>query len=106
MTEYQAQDHPGRTAAAPSPGWYPDQAGVMRWWDGTGWGPRNPESALSPQPSTASAAAPLARAPFPWAWTVAATPLILLGVAAATAALGGSAADAGTYLLIGDLGRV
>jgi hypothetical protein len=26
-------------AAAPPPGWYPDGAGVQRYWDGTAWTP-------------------------------------------------------------------
>lgn len=26
-------------AVTPPPGWYPDQAGVVRWWDGQVWGP-------------------------------------------------------------------
>ncbi len=26
----------------PPPGWYPDQFGTMRWWDGGRWGPAAP----------------------------------------------------------------
>lgn len=25
------------TSATPAPGWYPDQSGAMRWWDGSQW---------------------------------------------------------------------
>ncbi len=27
---------------APTPGWYPDQSGHLRWWDGAQWGPYAP----------------------------------------------------------------
>jgi len=30
------------TAPLPMPGWYPDQAQTMRWWDGARWGPAAP----------------------------------------------------------------
>jgi len=30
------------------PGWYPDQAGVTRWWDGTTWGPEAPAATQKP----------------------------------------------------------
>jgi uncharacterized protein len=26
-------------ASTAAPGWYPDQAGYIRWWDGQAWGP-------------------------------------------------------------------
>ncbi|WP_245552426.1 DUF2510 domain-containing protein [Nocardia aobensis] len=28
---------PPQSAAGPPPGWYPDQAGVLRWFDGQKW---------------------------------------------------------------------
>ncbi|MBN9176119.1 MAG: TM2 domain-containing protein [Microbacterium sp.] len=33
-----------RPSATP-PGWYPNQRGVMQWWDGYAWGPLAPTAA-------------------------------------------------------------
>jgi hypothetical protein len=41
-------------------------------------------------------------APVPWAWVVAATPVLLLAVAAAVAAMGGETGSTAGYILIGD----
>lgn len=30
------------TSGAAPPGWYPDQSGTVRWWDGQAWGPTAP----------------------------------------------------------------
>jgi uncharacterized Tic20 family protein len=32
----------------PPPGWYPDQQGVSRWWDGAAWGEPAPVAAPAP----------------------------------------------------------
>ena len=37
---------PGQQSGLPPPGWYPDQQGAMRWWDGQQWG------ATAPVPAT------------------------------------------------------
>jgi uncharacterized Tic20 family protein len=40
-----APDHgqqPGHQPRQPPPGWYPDQQGAMRWWDGQQWGATAP----------------------------------------------------------------
>lgn len=29
---------------SPGPGWYPDTAGTLRWWDGHAWGPAAPSN--------------------------------------------------------------
>lgn len=35
--------------AAVTPGWYPDQQGVVRWWDGQTWGqPAPPQQPYMP----------------------------------------------------------
>lgn len=36
MSEPGATDQP-RQPAAPAPGWYHDEHGLVRWWDGSGW---------------------------------------------------------------------
>jgi uncharacterized Tic20 family protein len=33
---------PGHQPGQPPPGWYPDQQGAMRWWDGQQWGATAP----------------------------------------------------------------
>ncbi len=69
--------------SAPPAGWYPDPSGQqgLRWWDGLQWGPH------APQPATPAAALAMAvpvpgagpaRSPIPWAWGVAAMPVIQL----------------------------
>jgi uncharacterized Tic20 family protein len=46
MEPYGAAPDPGQQAGhqpgQPPPGWYPDQQGAMRWWDGQQWGATAP----------------------------------------------------------------
>ena len=44
-------------ASTAAPGWYPDQAGYVRWWDGQAWGPvaAPPGPPPPPQPNKAMA---------------------------------------------------
>jgi Domain of unknown function (DUF4333)/Protein of unknown function (DUF2510) len=87
--------------ASPVPGWYPDPAGAqaLRWWDGSHWVDRTQPPSTMPMGGPAAAKG----APVPWAWAVAATPLILLAVAAVIAALGGQSGSTSGYILIGAL---
>lgn len=90
------QQPPGYGApAAPPPGWYPDPYGplAVRWWDGAQWTAHAqllPEQAPRPQPSATAPLPPVAYDAFagaaavqspPWAWAVAAAPLVQLGIA-------------------------
>jgi uncharacterized Tic20 family protein len=45
------------TGQAP-PGWYPDQQGQMRWWDGSQWGQLAPGHPTTPQPPVAGGTDP------------------------------------------------
>ena len=57
MEPYGAAPEPGQTPGQqpgqPPPGWYPDQQGMTRWWDGQQWGapapvpPRRPRAATT-----------------------------------------------------------
>jgi uncharacterized Tic20 family protein len=49
---------PGRTepGVSATPGWYPDDTGQMRWWDGSQWGQPAEQSGAQP-PAQQSAAA-------------------------------------------------
>lgn len=49
---------PPETPPGPPPGWYPDPAGlrVLRWWDGTRWGPQT--QSLPPQEPAAQGTQP------------------------------------------------
>lgn len=42
----------------PPPGWYPDQSGQLRWWDGQAWG-----EPAAPQPQPTAMATPAAHTP-------------------------------------------
>ncbi len=46
--------------AAAAPGWYADQAGAIRWWDGQAWGPLAPPPGPPPPPAPNKAVAVLA----------------------------------------------
>lgn len=37
-------------STGPEPGWYPDVAGVTRWWDGQTWGPAAPGQPVQQHP--------------------------------------------------------
>jgi Domain of unknown function (DUF4333)/Protein of unknown function (DUF2510) len=100
---------PPQDPRQPAPGWYLDPGGqqVLRWWDGTQWSQHTqplPDAAPAsgPVPSAAAAAAP-ASAPSPWAWAVAASPLVLLGVAALVSVLTAPGSSVSQCLLAGDV---
>jgi hypothetical protein len=105
---------------------------ILRWWDGSAWREQTqaapPPGGAAPPPGwetpsppphgvpfagTAGPYAPAsqpqyrpvapARAPAPWAWCVAAAPVILLAVAAVAAALGGPSPGVVGYIWIGNI---
>jgi hypothetical protein len=49
MTDVAPQQHP--TSPSTPAGWYPDAAGVQRWWDGYAWTEHTaPAPQVAPQP--------------------------------------------------------
>ncbi len=95
--------HRADAPTGPPAGWYLDPGGlqVLRWWDGRQWGSQTqplPEPA-APQPQSAMVRP--SSAPAPWAWAVACSPLLLLGVAAIVAMLAGPNVGVSQCLLLG-----
>lgn len=98
------REAPAIVPAAPPPGWYQDPSGNgTRWWDGTQWGPHaQPQPATLPGPQAHPPGGTAGTAPGLWAWVVAATPLVLLGVAILAAVLVGVDGTTSAYLLVGE----
>lgn len=99
--------------AGPPPGWYNDPHGApaLRWWDGGSWTEHTqPLPGGAPPITTArqmsvipAAGLPVLPAPRPgpWAWAVAATPLVSLGAAVVLAAATGPDVGTSTCVTIG-----
>lgn len=84
---------PGGTpqAGAPAPGWYHDEQGMLRWWDGSGWTehvqlppqvPPAPGFAPTPTPPPPSAAAGGSAGPNYLPWVIALVSVVALCIAA------------------------
>lgn len=104
----------------PPPGWYPDPSDQrrQRWWDGNQWGPQAPTyqppaaatvTAIpstpwtNPSPSGQQQTVTQGRAPFPWAWGVAAMPVIQLAAGVVVGLAGGMPLGGPGAVLIGVL---